>query len=203
MALESFTGKLPSASTDVVLVMARMSGSQFQHADQYTIKLEGSELVGYQSVLLGSTRDPFIIRQVDSWLDRLRAAIDTRAKNILGSETTYDLTIHTYGKNGTMGDREPETHLAHELFFLFKVTADEQSTATSIAKMAGHVALHLPIPEWSGLITGLALATTPPNFDRGPVYRFNINHVVEVDDPLEMFRIEHRHVSADQGVALA
>ena len=51
-----------------------------------------------------------------------------------------------------------------------------------------HQALHLPIPEWSGLITTIAL---PYNaLDRGAVYRFNVNHVVLPDDPCEMFPLE-------------
>jgi hypothetical protein len=30
--------------------------------------------------------------------------------------------------------------------------------------------------------------------DGGPVYRFCVNHVVELDDPLETFRIEYADV---------
>jgi hypothetical protein len=38
------------------------------------------------------------------------------------------------------------------------------------------------------LITALAL---PYNaLERGPVFRFNVNHVVEPDDPFEMFPMQ-------------
>ena len=30
----------------------------------------------------------------------------------------------------------------------------------------------------------------PSHVNRGPVYRFNLNHIVTPDDPLEMFRTE-------------
>ena len=74
---------------------------------------------------------------------------------------------------------------------MFEVTAPTQELASAIAAMARHQALHLPIPEWQGLITGLACPYNPAHLNRGALYRFNVNHVVEVDDPLEMFRIEH------------
>jgi hypothetical protein len=111
---------------------------------------------------------------------------------VFGDELADDdwhLNVHIYGKDGTMGALEPvkETK-AHELCLLFLATAPDQETARAIASMTRHQALHLPIPEWSGLITGVACPITPTY--RGPVYRFNVNHVVEVDDPLELFRIE-------------
>jgi hypothetical protein len=77
---------------------------------------------------------------------------------------------------------------------LFLLTAPTQDIASSLASITRHQALHLPIPEWSGLITGIACPFSPAHLDRGPVYRFNLNHVVEVDDPLEMFKIEIEEV---------
>ena len=63
-------------------------------------------------------------------------------------------------------------------------------SASSIAGIVRHQGLHLPIPEWSGLITALACPYNPAHLDRGAVYRFNVNHVVEPDDPYEMFPME-------------
>jgi len=54
------------------------------------------------------------------------------------------------------------------------------------------------IPEGSGLITALACPYNPAHLDRGPVYRFNVNHVVEPDDPYEMFRMEFLEVNGSQ-----
>ena len=45
-----------------------------------------------------------------------------------------------------------------------------------------------------GLITGVACPFSPAHLDRGEVYRFNLNHVVQVDDPMEMFRIEYAKI---------
>ena len=40
------------------------------------------------------------------------------------------------------------------------------------------------------LISGLAFPMAPAHLSKGAVYRFNLNHVVVPDDPLEMFRTE-------------
>ncbi len=177
-------------------VMVR--GSAFLPAEVYTVKLEGAELVGYQSLVLGSVRDPFIIRQIDDWLARLDQKIRGRIRDVYGSElneTDYNLTVHVYGKDGTMGPLEPlKDAVPHELCLLFLATAPTQEIASSLASLTRHQALHLPIPEWSGLITSLVCPFSPAYVDRGPVYRFNVNHVVEVDDPLETVRIEYLEV---------
>jgi phage FluMu protein gp41 len=60
----------------------RVSGSKFIPAEQYTIKLEGAELVGHQALVIGSVRDPFIIRQIDDWLTRLNEKMRARVQDV-------------------------------------------------------------------------------------------------------------------------
>jgi hypothetical protein len=170
----------------------KVTGSAFIDAERYTVKLEGAEKVGYQSILIGSIRDPFIIGQIDDWIAHLKTRIVARARMVYGdrlSDDDYRLGITIYGKNGTMGPLEPVKEIrSHELCLVFEATASTQEIATSLAGITRHQALHLPIPEWSGLITALAL---PYNaLERGPVFRFNVNHVVEPDDPFEMFPMQ-------------
>jgi hypothetical protein len=176
----------------------RVSRSAFIPAVRYTVKLEGAEQVGYQAVLIGSIRDPFIIRQIDDWSARLMEKIHARVAMVYGDTVKrddYHLNLRIYGKNGTMGPLEPVKEIrSHELCLVFEATAATQEIANSIAGITRHQALHLPIPEWSGLITGVAC---PYNYmERGPVYRFNVNHVVEPDEPCEMFRMEMVEVGA-------
>jgi hypothetical protein len=175
----------------------RVSGSRYEPTE-HTIKLEGAEFIGYQSVIIGAIRDPFIIGQLDDWLARLRKAIASRVATVFAGELgedDYTLTIHVYGKNGVLGELEPPSTVQPvEVALLFLLTAPTQEIASALASMTRHQALHLPIPEWSGLITGVACPFSPAHLDRGAVYRFNLNHVVEVDDPLEMFRIEYAKV---------
>jgi hypothetical protein len=170
----------------------KVTGSTFHRAERYTVKLEGAEKVGYQSILIGSVRDPFIIRQIDDWTERFTERIHARVNQVYGERvkrSDYVVNIRIYGKNGTMGPLEPVKEIrSHELCLLIEVTAPTQEMASSIAGIVRHQGLHLPIPEWSGLITALACPYNPAHLDRGAVYRFNVNHVVEPDDPHEMFR---------------
>jgi hypothetical protein len=183
----------------------KVSRSEFIPAERYTVKLEGAEKAGYQSILIGSVRDPFIIRQIDDWTTRLEEKIHSRVRMVYGDKLKpedYLLFIRIYGKNGTMGALEPVKEIrSHELCLSFEVTAPTQEIASTIAGITRHQALHLPIPEWSGLIT--ALACPYNHLDRGAVYRFNVNHVVEPDEPCEMFPMDIFDVTRDSERKLA
>ncbi|MEQ8194002.1 MAG: acyclic terpene utilization AtuA family protein [Rhodospirillales bacterium] len=178
----------------------RVKGSKFIHSNIYTVKLEGAELAGYQSITIGSIRDPFMIRQYDDWLSRLKDRMDARIEMVYGgslSDQDYSILFRTYGKDGTMGPLEPVKEItSHELCLVCEVTAKSQELANEISQIYRHQALHLPIPEWHGLITGLATPYNPSYLERGPVYRFNVNHIVEPDDPCEMFPMELHELSA-------
>ncbi len=174
----------------------RVSGSTFTPAQRYTIKLEGAELAGYQSIIIGAVRDPIILRQFDSWMEGLVKAAKDRIAAVMGAgvESQYRLDVRVFGKNASMGVLEPVTTLGHEVGVVFQVTADTQKLATALAKSVGHIAVHYPVPEWTGLITSLAYPYSPAEINRGACYRFNMNHVVEPDSPLEMFGIDYEDV---------
>lgn len=174
----------------------KVSGSTFAPARRYTIKLEGAELAGYQSIIIGSVRDPIILRQLDSWLEGLVRAARDRIAAVYGAgiEDKYQLDVRVFGRNATMGPLEPETGIGHEVGLLFQVTAGTQDLATALIKSVSHIAVHYPVPEWTGLITSIAYPYSPAEIARGPSYRFNMNHVVEPASPLEMFSIEYENV---------
>ena len=154
--------------------------------------------VGYQSVVIGSIRAPFIIRQIDDWVARVYERVHARVADVYGealSRDDYVFHIRIYGKNGTMGALEPVKEFrTHELCLLFEVTAPTQEIASAIAAITWYQAIHLPIPEWGGLITGVACPYNPSYLERGAVYRLRVDHVVEPDDPYEMFPIEYMDV---------
>jgi Acyclic terpene utilisation family protein AtuA len=172
----------------------RVYGSQFRKSDRVTIKLEGAEMAGYQAIIIGGVREPFIIRQLDSWLDAMRAKFAPRVQEMFAGRLgpdDYDIHVRVYGRDGVMGKLEPLAHqVGHEVALLFTITSAQEATTDAIAKTFAHFALHYPIPEWRGLISGIAFPMAPSHVNRGPVYRFNLNHIVAPVDPLEMFRTE-------------
>jgi Acyclic terpene utilisation family protein AtuA len=190
--LDTYSARYEAISDRAV----KVSGSTFRPAARYTIKLEGVELAGYQAIIVGSVRDPIILRQFDSWLAGLMKAARDRIAAVFGTdiEDQYHFDVRVFGKNATMGPLEPQTAIGHEVGLLFQVTAETQALATSLMKSVGHIAVHYPVPEWTGLITSIAYPYSPAEIARGPSYRFNMNHVVEPGTPLEMFRIEYEAV---------
>jgi hypothetical protein len=120
--------------------------------------------------------------------DRIRAVFGADI------ESRYRFDVRVFGRNATMGRLEPETGIGHEVGLLFQMTAQTQELATALMKSVGHIAVHYPVPEWSGLITSIAYPYSPPEIARGPSYRFNMNHVVEPGSPLEMFRVGYEKV---------
>ena len=173
----------------------RVSGSSFRKAPVYTVKLEGAEKVGYMSVIVAGMRDPYIIRQIDDWLARLKEKVRLRVVAVYGEEfakSNYTFNVRVYGKNAVMGPMEPVKEIrGHEIGLIMEITSTTEEVASSIASMTRHQALHLPIPEWDGAITTIALPYNPSYLERGALFRFNMNHVVEIDDPCEMFPIEY------------
>lgn len=190
--LDTYSAKYEAISDRAV----KVSGSTFRPAERYTIKLEGAELAGYQAIIVGSVRDPIILRQLDSWLSGLMSAAKDRIAAVFGAgiEERHKLDVRVFGRNATMGRLEPETAIGHEVGLLFQATADTQALATAIMKSVSHIAVHYPVPEWTGLITSIAYPYSPAEIPRGAAYRFNMNHVVEPRTPLEMFRIEYDQV---------
>ncbi len=157
----------------------RVVGGTFTPAAEYTAKLEGAAPVGFLSSFWGSTRDPMILAQLDSWIAALTAHTRQRLASAFGDDT-YDLRLTVYGANATTG--EPMEAIPREAVLSFDVLAETQEAASAMARAAYHVALHWPIKEWSGSITTFAHPYSRPVIDRGPVFRFTLNHEVVLDE---------------------
>jgi hypothetical protein len=172
----------------------RVTGSRFLPPAHYTIKLEGAQRTGYQTVIIGGIRDPHIIRGLNELLPRARAYFEARIADIFGGQLRpqdYDIHYRLYGRDGVLGGAEPRRDdTPWEVGVLITITAPTQAYATKIATMVAHVSAHLPVPEYEGIISSIAYPFSPPEIERGAVYRFSLNHVVMPDNPLEMFRTE-------------
>jgi len=164
----------------------RVTGSHYEPVDQYTLKLEGARLRGYRTIVVAGIRDPLIIDQLDGFFDSLRPTVETKIKESLGlAPEQYSWRRVTYGVDGTMGCLESAVSHAHEVGIVLDVVAQSQKAAAAVASVLWHTALHHPVPQYSGLVSNLAFPFSPPAFDGGPVYEFTLNHVLEVDDPLD------------------
>jgi hypothetical protein len=183
----------------------RVTGSRFIPSERYTVRIEGAEYLGHRYAVIAGIRDPVVLRQLDAFLAGLRQTIADKVRASLGLELERDvrLVFRVYGKNGAMGALEPNNVVdGHEVGLVVEAIAGTAEEARAVITIAWHTGLHHPIPEWEGLISNWAFPYSPPEMDCGPVYRFCVNHVVELDDPLEPFRIEYLGVGQPAPVAV-
>ncbi len=168
----------------------RVQGSRFEPAAQHTIKLEGAAVTGYETVSFTGIRDPRILAALDEWAELLRKVLTERVHSLLGlAADAWDADIRLYGHNAVLGDLEPAPAAPREAGVMLLVSARDQDTATAISKIADPLLLHLPLPGMTYL-PSFAFATSPAHIDRGAAYEFVLNHVVDVDTPTELFRLE-------------
>jgi hypothetical protein len=170
--------------------IVRVEGSRFEPADQYTVKLEGSAITGYETVSFTGIRDPEILGSIDVWAELLRKTLTGQVNSVLELPAgSWGFDLRLYGYNAILGELEPSPTTPQEVGAMLLVSARDQQTATAISKLANPLLLHLPLPSMPYL-PSFAFATSPAHVDRGAAYEFVLNHVLDVDSPTEMFRLE-------------
>jgi hypothetical protein len=198
--------KEPSGTLDITAstyeqednVTVRVAGSRFVPADDYSVKLEGAELIGFQAMIVGGVRDPLIISQLDPWLENIRNYVTASIERFMGvvmDDDRYRLGFQVYGRDAVMGELEPSRTPGHEVGIVCTTLAPSQDEATEMANLCRQPLLHAPIPEWKGAITGFACLHSPAWVELGPLYRFCLNHVLLPAEDQAVHRLEHVNVA--------
>ncbi|WP_428487967.1 acyclic terpene utilization AtuA family protein [Rhodopila sp.] len=171
----------------------RISGMRWNPAAQYTVKLEGVELAGYRSVCVCGTRDPLLIGRLDDFIASVRGEVATKAAGFGASPDSYQLGIRIYGRDGVMAAREPlRDAMPHELGFVLEVVSRQsQEMANAVLGMARTNMLHTDFPGRLCREGNMAFPFSPSDIEVGPVYRFSVYHIAELDDPTEPFPIQY------------
>lgn len=161
----------------------------------YTIKLEGAEKVGCSAITFAGTRDPGLVETIDTFLDSVRGSIAMKVATFNVRSEDYQLVFRLYGKNGVMGDWEPKRDPAsHEIGVLAEVVAQSQEIANAVMAVTRASLLHTDFAGRMCKEGNMAFPFSPSDLERGPIYRFSLRHVVEPDDPYEMFPIEYETI---------
>lgn len=164
----------------------RVTGSAFEHAPVYTVKLEGARRVGYRHIAIGGIRDPLMIGQIDEIEITIRERL---AQNLEGriAQDNYRLTIRRYGLDGVMGALEPQRVPAHELGLLIDAVGDTPQIAETVCAMARSLLLHWGYPGRKATAGNVAFPFSPADVPTGEVFAFNIYHLMELSDPVATF----------------
>ena len=164
----------------------RVRGSAFRPTPTYQVKLEGAAIIGQRTVFMGGVRDPILVGQIDTFLAGVKARLKAGYPELQSGAA--QVIFHVYGKNGVMGDMEPEKDFVPlEVGILGEVTAPTQEAANAICSMARIAVLHLPYKGQLATAGNFALPLNPPESPIGPVCRFSIYHLMDVESPLELF----------------
>ncbi|MEJ7687370.1 MAG: acyclic terpene utilization AtuA family protein [Variovorax sp.] len=169
----------------------RVSGSVFRPSPVYQVKLEGAAIAGQRTIFVGGIRDPILVGQIDTFLEALKKRLAGVFPELQSGAAQVD--FHVYGKNGVMGALEPEKDFVPlEVGILGEVTAATQDLANAICSSARIGVLHMPYKGQMATAGNFAIPLNPPENPIGPVCRFSLYHLMEVESPLELFpsRIE-------------
>jgi hypothetical protein len=173
----------------------RVSGSKFVKDPVYRVKLEGAELVGYRTICIAGVRDPAALAHLDEMLEAARIRTADQFGDL--GRAQWELYFRVYGRDGVMGPLEVESSMAHEVGLLIEAIASTQEQATSICMFVHAQILHYGFPGRTSTAGNLAFPFSPQDIPAGPVHRFNIYHLMEVDDPLVHFPIQMIEVGDD------
>lgn len=178
----------------------RVTGARWEE-QPYTMKLEGAGGGDFQTIMLVGIQDPDVLRDIDGFHDRFLAVLYERTRKSIPAEELgeFHISLRMYGWNAVSGAAPPEgTPSPPEIGVLFVATARTQELANSIAHACNPYFFHYPAVREKE-IPSYGFAFTPADIPRGQVYEFKLNHVVEVNDPLELVRIEWIDLAADNG----
>jgi hypothetical protein len=161
----------------------RITGPKFVPVSgKIKVKLEGAAKVGERFIGIAGVRDPYTIANIEKVIQWARAQVEER----IGADG-YQLYYKIYGKNGVMGDLEPIREIrSHELCIIVEGIAPSKEMAEEVTMIGTRQIFYARLPEVKGT-AGTAAFVLDEVLPASPAYEWTINHVVSVDDPMELF----------------
>ncbi len=167
----------------------KVSGSKAIKKNHFKVKLEGSAKVGYRTLVIAGIRDPIAIQQIEEIMAAVRKGVTGYFMDI--SPEDYNIFFHVYGKDGVMGKLEPVKEItSHELGIVLDVVAKTQELSNILCAYARGLMVHYHYTGCMATAANLAFPTAPSDISFGPVFKFSVLHLVEVEDPCELFPME-------------
>ncbi|NQV99819.1 MAG: acyclic terpene utilization AtuA family protein [Rhodospirillales bacterium] len=167
----------------------RVTGSRWVPSDRYTVKLEGARIGGYQTTIMAVLRDAHYVANARAWVDKLHSFVSAEIDKSMGlGAEDYDLEFRLIGIDATLGAIETKRAVPTEVGVLGIITAGDQETASEIGKLINPFVLHYPLTADEELPT-FAFPYSPAQSERGALYEFALNHVLELASPMDAFDI--------------
>lgn len=165
-----------------------VSGTRFDEAEQYTVKLEGASLVGYRTLTIAGIDDPILIAQLDDYLDVCRQKTLSKLQSQGFNSAEVMINFRRYGAGEAIDG-------GMAVGIIGDVIGPDQETANAGANMLHGALLHGTYAGRMGTAGNMAFPFSPCDVPAGPVYRFSVWHLMAIDDPLEPFDIQMHAVN--------
>lgn len=164
----------------------RITGPKFFPVEgKVKVKLEGSGKVGERYIGIAGIRDPYTIKNIDKVVEWAKEQVKERF-----GETGYQLHYRIFGKNGVMGDLEPVKEIkSHELCIIVEGIAPTKEMAEEVTIIGTRQIFYARLPEVKGT-AGTAAFIVDEVLPATPSYIWTMNHVIPVDDPMELFKVK-------------
>ena len=176
----------------------RVEGATFQPSERPLLKLEGARLVGQRALLLAGTADPRFIARHRDLLPKVEQVV--RELVCEDADEDYELSFRVYGIDGVRTGAPPPDPLPREAFILGQCIAPTMDRAEEVIRTTKQYLLHHGYDGRLSTAGNLAFPFTPPEVATGPAYRFNVFHLMEVDDFPALFPVSIRRF--ENGVLL-
>jgi hypothetical protein len=147
------------------------------------VKLEGAGKIGERYLGMVGVRDPYTIAHIDDVIAWARS----QARERFG-DVGYQLHYTVYGRDGVMGELEPlRDRPGHELCIVVQGVAPTKEMAEEVCMTGLRQMFYARLPQVKGTAGGVAFALDEV-MPASPAYRWTLNHIMRVDDPMSLFR---------------
>jgi hypothetical protein len=165
----------------------RISGATWTPAVQPTVKLEGAARVGERAVLLAGCADPAAIAAMKDILP----AVEKNVRQLVEPSVRGAFTLHhrVYGIDAVVDWPRPLATLPREVFVMVECIAESAEAAKSVVTVFKQYLLHHGFPGRISTGGNLAFPFTPPEVTCGTAYRFNVYHVMQVEETESLFPV--------------
>ena len=166
----------------------RVEGATFEPAEQVLVKLEGAAMIGHRALLMAGAADPqFIARH-----EEIFAAVSGIVRDLVCEDAAedYRLSFRLFGVDGVRAWAEPPAQMPREVFVMGECIAPTPERAEEVIRTTKQYLLHHGYAGRLCTAGNLAFPFTPPELVVGEAYRFNVFHLMDVDDMPGLFPVE-------------
>ena len=166
----------------------RVEGATFEAAARLTLKLEGASKLGHRALLIAGAADPRFIERHEA----IFAEVSRVVRELVCEDAVedYRLGFRLYGVDGVRSWAEPPAQMPREAFVMGECIAPSPERAEEVIRTTKQYLLHHGYEGRLSTAGNLAFPFTPPEVLIGEAYRFNVFHLMDVDDMARLFPVE-------------